>query len=400
MRLRRLAASLGAAVTLVAVGTTPARAGDHTASIPQLTVASTQQLPAVRQNPAVEGRDNGQSAAYGGKSVWIFDDTILKNPFDFLTNTGAVTSDLDGSDGIDLLSDNPFTESSQGRPTTLMPLTKAEQDFQDAHAAPCAEGDTDCGTVFGFWPGPVVADPARHRIIFSYGKLCRGAPDGTRCESGFIGQAIGTGYAELDMRTHQVKRIDVTHNPLTFDSPEGNDPALMWKTDAAWGGGQLTLVGNTLYAYGACDATTLVCGVAKVPADRLQDRAAWRFYAGTKQGSPVWSTDVNAAVSTGVTDGAAGGTVQYVPALHGYLDTYMAGISGDGYYQTAAQPWGPWSTPRKMFSGLPTTTLWDYAMFAHPEYSRRGGLTQYITYYRPETETQELVRVDFAVPRS
>jgi hypothetical protein len=53
-----------------------------------------------------------------------------------------------------------------------------------------------------------------------------------------------------------------------------------------------------------------------------------------------------------------------------------------------------------MFSGLPTTTLWDYAMFAHPEYSRRGGLTQYITYYRPETETEELVRVDFAVPRS
>jgi hypothetical protein len=399
MRLRRLALVTGAVATLLAVAV-PAQADSHPSTFPTLAVASTQQLPALRQNVAVEGRDNGQSAGYGGRSVWIFDDTILKNPFDFLSNTGAVTSDLDGSDGIDLTSANPFDENDTSRPTTLMPLTEAESDFQAAHAAPCATGDDFCGTVFGFWPGPVVADPARHRIIFSYGKLCRGAPDGTECESGFIGHAIGTGYAELDMRTHQVKRIDVVNNPVTFDSPEGNDPALMWKTDSAWGGGQMVMVGTTLYAYGDCDSSTLVCGVARVPADRIQDRSAWRFYAGSSHGSPLWSADVNAAVRVGITNGAAGGTVQYVPALHGYLDTYMAGISGDGYYQTAPHPWGPWSTPTKMFSGLPTTTLWDYAMFAHPEYARDGGLTQYITYYRPQTEEQELVRVDFAVDRS
>jgi hypothetical protein len=399
MRVRRLALCLGAAALLAAPAVTPA-AATTTATVPQLRVASTRELPMLRQNPAVEGRDNGQSAGYQGRSVWIFDDTILKDPFDFLSNTGAVTSDLDGSDGIDLLSDNPFVESSQGRPTTLMPLTEAESDFQTAHATPCVAGDEYCGTVFGFWPGPVIADPARHRIIFSYGKLCRGAPDGTLCASGFVGHAIGTGFAELDMRTHQVRRIGVEHPDPGITSPEGADPAMMWPPDATWGSGQLVLRGDTLYAYGACDANN-VCGVARVPIDRIQDRLAWRFYTGARaDGTPIWGTDPHAAVSVGINDGAAGGTVQYVPALHGYLDTYMAGISGEGWYQTAANPWGPWSAPRKMFTGLPTTTLWDYAMFAHPEYSRNGGLTQYITYYRPQTEAQELVRVDFAVERS
>jgi hypothetical protein len=128
----------------------------------------------------------------------------------------------------------------------------------------------------------------------------------------------------------------------------------------------------------------------------MQDRLAWRFYTGTTNGQPQWSADPADAVSIGEIDGAAGGTVQYVPSLHGYLNTYMAGITGVAVYQTAPNPWGPWTDPKTMFTGDPTNTLWDYAMFAHPEYATNGGLTQYITYYNPQTYQQQLVRVDFA----
>ncbi|HEY2672939.1 MAG TPA: hypothetical protein VGJ07_21595 [Rugosimonospora sp.] len=396
-RLAAIGTSLALASTAALAAATPAVAADDT---PTLTVTSTQALPALRQNPSVEGRDNGQSAGYGGRSVWIFDDTILKNPWGFLSNSGAVTSDLDASDGIDLLSDNPFTESSQGRPSQIIPLSPAEQAFQQAHAAPCATGDEYCGTVYGFWPGPVAADPAHHRILFTYGKLCRGAPDGTPCQNGFVGTLLGTGFAELDMLTHKVSRITVENPDPSITSPEGQDPTLLFPpNNLSFGAGEMVIRGNTLYAWGACDATT--CGVAKVPVDQLQNRLAWRYYTGADaHGNPVWGTDPTKATVVGMVNGPAGGTVQYVPALHGYLNTYMSSYDNVGRYQTAPQPWGPWSAPKAMFTGLPTNTLWDYASFAHAEYSRRGGLTQYITYYRPEDEQQELVRVDFSLQHS
>ncbi|MGI5186003.1 RNA polymerase sigma factor [Dactylosporangium sp. CA-152071] len=62
---------------------------------------------AVRQQQRVAGRDNGQSTRYADRSVWIFDDTTLKDPFGFLSNSGAATKDLDASDGIDLTSGSP-----------------------------------------------------------------------------------------------------------------------------------------------------------------------------------------------------------------------------------------------------------------------------------------------------
>jgi hypothetical protein len=371
-----------------------------------LTVVSTQALPNVDQNSHVLGRDNGQSAGYHGKSVWIFDDTMLQNPDGFLSNSGAITSDLNGSDGITLKSDNPFTDTpadEAGTPAEIIQLTAAEKAFQDAHASSGCTTDTDpyCGTVYGFWPGPVVADPARHRIIFSYGKLCRGGADGSPCASGFIGVQLGTGFAQLDMNTHKVTRIKVQNPDPTITSPElsGSDDTMMWPPDSSrtWGGGQMMVQGNTLYAWGGCTSGTNICGVAKVPVDQLQNRLAWRYYSGTKNGRPQWSANPADAVTVGEIDGAAGGTVQYVPSLHGYLNTYMAGITGVAVYQTSPTPWGPWTDPKPMFTGDPTNTLWDYAMFAHPEYATNGGLTQYITYYNPQTYQQELVRVDFKV---
>lgn len=343
-------------------------------------VSGSQALGPLVQNAHVVARDNGQSAGYDGRSVWLFDDTILQNPGGFISNTAASTSDLDASDGISLLSDNAFTDAS-GVPSSFIPVGDAEQAFQ---AAACSSSDdVYCGMQYAFWPGPVVADPARHRILFSYGKLCRGAADGTPCESGFAGSMIGTGFAQLDMDTRVVTRLPVTDSTPLITSPEGDDPTLMFPPSGTYTGGALLIKDDYLYAWGSSS-------LARVPVASLQDRTAWRYYDGTS-----WSSSSADAVSVGLVDGAGGGSVSYVPALGGYLNTYMPGLSNTGMFQTAPEPWGPWSTPQAMFTGLPTNTLWDYAMFGHPEYASNGGLTQYFTYYHPESGQQELVRVDF-----
>jgi hypothetical protein len=384
-----ITAAVSIGVTLFA-----APAGAHPKATSTLAVTSTAAWGTLHQNPHVVGRDNGQSAAYNGRSYWIFDDTILRNPDGFLSNSGASTADLDASNGIDLLPDNPFTES-RGVPVEIVPWSQPEKAFVAAHAQPCASGDQYCGTVFGIWPGPVVADPARHRIIFSYGKLCRGAPDGTPCASGFVGTALGTGFAQLDMNTHQISRITIQNPDTSIWSPEGRDNTLLFPPNRTFGAGEMIIRDGILYAWGGCDSAN-VCGLAKVPADQLQNRLAWRYYTGTVNGSPQWSTDPAAAVSVGLVNGPAGGTVQWVPALNGYLNTYMD-IGSTGQYQTAPAPWGPWTAAKPMFTGVPTNQLWDYAMFAHPEYSTRAGLTQYFSYYRPEDGQLYLQKVDFSV---
>jgi hypothetical protein len=127
-----------------------------------LAVKDFQILGPLDQNSHVSARDNGQSVFYGGKSYWFFDDTIETDPDAFLTSTAAVTSDLTAADNIQLHSTTFASEADTGAPTEFVPLSTAETDFQNEHASTDCTGSTDpnCGTVFGFWPGAAVADPA------------------------------------------------------------------------------------------------------------------------------------------------------------------------------------------------------------------------------------------------
>lgn len=388
----RIAVAL-AAGSLLALGVAAAPAvGEPTSTLP--TVSSTTMLGPVHQNARVDARDNGQSVQYQGRSLWFFDDTILQDPFDFLSSTAAVTSDLDASDGIDLLSSNVFDEQSTGAPTNFVPYSAAETAFQDAHAAADCTDSSDpyCGTVFAFWPGAVVTDPARHRVLVSYGKLCRGGREGTPCASGFIGQGIGAGFAEVDLRAHTVTRMVAEHRTADLPSPEGADDTIFFSLDDDWGGAGLVRDGNTLYAYGRCTGSG--CGVARVPIDRVQDLSAWRYYAGDRDGQPRWSTDAADAV-VAIGQGSAGGTLSADPLFGGYLHTYMPALSKTTLYQSAPHPWGPWSTPKTLYTA-PDNSGVTYAAYGHPEYDSSDGLTKYFTYYDAATGDQMLVRVDFA----
>jgi len=365
------------------------------ASTAGLSVKDVQFLGAVSQNGHVSARDNGQSVEYQGKSYWFFDDTILQNPWGFLSSTAAVTTDLNASDGISLQSASVFDPTdSAGTPAEFVPYSAAEDAFTNAHASADCTGSTDefCGTQFAFWPGAVVADPAHHRILVFYGKLCRGGLDSGPCASGFVGQELGTGIVSVDMKTHQIARMDIEHQDPALTSPEGADPTLQFSPSENWGTGGAVLVGQELYAYGDCSSTD-ACGVARVPIGEVQDRSAWTFYDGEQNGQPVWGTDPATAVPV-MTGGAAGETVQYDPSTKQYMNTYMPFLSDEVLFQTAPHPWGPWSTPQKMFD-TPTTSGVEYAAFAHPEYTTDNGLTRYFTYYTSSTGEQRLVKVDF-----
>jgi len=354
------------------------------------------------QNSHVLARDNGQSTGYDGESVWAFDDTELQNPSGFISNSGAVTRDLNASQGITLTSDNPFTNTpadAAGVPSEIIPRTAAENAFtaaNDPTTTGCTPSATsNCGTVYGFWPGPVVSDPARHRVLVFYEKLCRGAGDGSICASGFVGHDIGTGIVALNMRTHSETRLTEQGLAQPIQSVEGPDPTMLFTPDQAWGSNAAVVVGPDLYAYGQCTSTDR-CAVGRVPLAHVNDLADWRYYAGAgSDGQPVWSRDPGQAVIV-MDGGAAGSSVAWDPGLHAYLDIYMAGTSSVADYELAPTPWGPWSAPQKMFTGAPTSTLWDYACFAHAELAQDGGRIQYVTYYDPQTGQQDLVKVTFS----
>jgi RNA polymerase sigma factor (sigma-70 family) len=395
------ASALPAAVASASVGSAPVRktvspgpspskaAPDLTpdlapfsSSVPAFPASSSARvIGPITQNARVAGRDNGQSAAYAGRSVWIFDDTTLKNPFGFLSNSAAVTTDLNAANGIDLRSGNGFTVENTQTPVELIPRSTAEKAFEKAHAGDCKTStDQYCGAVFGFWPGPVFADPARHRVLFTYGKLCRGGRAGTPC-SGALGKGLGMGIAALDMKSGHVTRLSAGGS---VTSVEGTDPTMFSGAGRSFGGAAAVVRGDTVYLYGDCDYTG--CRLARAQLSRLTDLAAWRYYDGKAfQSDP-------ARVSALIAPGAAGQTVFYNAAVHAWLNVYQPFGTNTIKYQVGGSPFGPWSAGRTILTTPSSGKSVNYALFAHPEYAERGGLVQYLSYYDPNTGDQQLVR--------
>ncbi|MGX6608129.1 hypothetical protein ACWKSP_39315 [Micromonosporaceae bacterium Da 78-11] len=350
---------------------------------------SVKEMGPIRQNARVGGRDNGQSTKYGNRSVWIFDDTTLQKPWGFLSNSAAVTDDLDAGDGIDLRSSNGVTIDETSTPRETIPRTAAEKAFEKAHAAPaggCAGSDDEyCGATFGFWPGPVVADQARHRVLFTYGKLCRGGRSGTPC-SGSLGKGLGMGIAALDMNSGTVTRLEATGGP-TVSSIEGKDATIFFGpgSKAAAGSGAALVVGDDAYLYGQCDYFD--CALARVPLAAIADRSAWRYYDGSGFGA-----DPGAAKKTGAQPGAAGNTVFYSPALKAYVDVYMPYGSNEVWYRVGGAPYGPWSGGTRILKTAGDSGHPDYALFGHAEFAERDGLVQYLSYFDGATGAQHLIR--------
>jgi hypothetical protein len=361
-------------------------------------VAGTTELGPIAQHPRVDARDNGQSVRYEDRSVWIFADTSFRNPFGFLSNSGAVTTDLTAGDGITLTSNNPFTDDRAGDPVEVIPRTEAELRFEAAHSAATgciAAQDPYCGVRFGFWPGAVLADPARGRVLIFYHKLCRGRYDDSPC-TGVLGKPLGSGIAVLDMRTHGVTRLTATGHPV-MQSIEGPDPTAFFPPGGEFTASALT-VGETAYVYGAC--THFGCKLARVTLAGIADRSGWTFFTGRdRAGADRWSPDPARSVNT-VAAGAAGHTVLWNPALRCFMNLLLPYGTNRAEFQVGGSPFGPWSARRPLLdTAAPARHQVNYALFGHAEYAEHGGLVQYVSYYQPDTGHVRLVRVTFAPGR-
>jgi hypothetical protein len=156
---------------------------------------------------------------YRNRVYWLLGDTALTVPgadapystnFYWASNTMSSTHDLDASDGLAL--DYDWLDST-GAPTEFMPLTDDERTYNLAHKK---GEDSTCGEVpCVLWPGVMVPDPARHRILVFYGKVHRGG--------GASFQGIGTGIAVWDPHMNKVTRPVV--------KPGGPEPTLMWREE-------------------------------------------------------------------------------------------------------------------------------------------------------------------------
>jgi CubicO group peptidase (beta-lactamase class C family) len=98
--------------------------------------------------------------------------------------------------------------------------------------------------------------------------------------------------------------------------------------------------------------------LARVPANRIRDRAAYRFFEGLQDGAPVWTRDIQRRGPVFTCPGACyRSSVSYHAGLRRYLwcqtgrgeDTRHAG--GFAIYD-APEPWGPWTTAYH-------TSAWD-----------------------------------------
>ncbi len=346
------------------------RPSDRATPIPAVpaVLAATANQP-LREDARVVGRDYARSIGMDGHVYWLFNDTEVSDPWGFMANslgrgTGKAVS-------------GRITVS--GDPRSFLTEDDGEARVETASRK------------LNFWVTGLVADPGRDRVLLSYDKVCRDSDANAPCGA-VAGVAQGSGFAALDPQTGSVTRLDAGG---TVTSLEGKDSRLTFGPDKAY---PLDVVrGRSAYGY-RCRSSNqggpVTATVGRVPLSRVEYFRDWRYLK--PDGS--WGTDAGEAAATGPVCGS-GHTVQWIPALQLYLNTYLPSLGGDVMYQVAADPAGPWSNPRRLArlpDAQPGQSRPYYALAAHPAYAEDGGLVQYLTYHDPVSGGQRLLRVVLA----
>lgn len=342
---------------------------------PALAPAATRELGALAWDPRISGRDGGYSARVGDRVLFVFGDTSAEKAPDalpgFLNNTACTTPDLDASDGLFPLDEHL---EERGYPHEFLPLTDAELAHEAAHNGP------DCGDAcegVALWPGPVIPDPARGRVLVFYAKLLQrpGPLDVT---------VVGTSIAvwDEDLPTHATR-------PLV--APDSDEPTLLFPAGDLEMAAAALVDGDDLLAY-ACEGRGFdkPCRLARAPLADPLTRGAWRFLA--RDGA--WSTDASDAVE--LFQGAPMMTVHHKPEHDLYVAVYAEPGGTRILLRTAPAPEGPWSDPADLHH--PRKPLAESSMYGalmHPELARDGGATDYLTYYLGDTGTIQLVEISW-----
>jgi hypothetical protein len=232
---------------------------------PSVSVAQATDLGPIPTNPDILGRDGGYSALFQGYSVWLYGDTFIAkaNAEDqtLLSDSWSFTTDVNAQAGI-----TGFHErlDSVGAPTMILPLTSAEEAFNQAHNVNNCQAQP-CGARWALWPSSIVVNSANNSALIFYMVVSAQPGD-------FNFQGIGTSVAVWQNIQQQPQRPTL-NPPIVADHPD------LLFTQNEPGFGSASFISNgTLYAYG-CDYNT-GCQLGKVDPSSAQDRSAWTFFAG------------------------------------------------------------------------------------------------------------------------
>lgn len=339
---------------------------------PALRAAVTRELGAMRWASEVWGRDGGYSTQVGTRALWVFGDTgghTSPRHLGFANNTACVLADGDARDGL-----FPCEEllDPQGYLFEFLPLTAEEAAYEAEHGNPLSCGDHCEGVAL--WPGPVIHDPARGRVLVLYAKLYQ--------RPGYLNiDVVGTSIAVWDDGLK-----GTATRPLL--RPEDSEPTLLFRGDEPQLAAAALVVDGDLLAYSCVgDGFDKPCVLLRAPlADPLR-REAWEF-----RGDGGWSSDAADAVE--LFQGAPMMTVHWNEHAKVYVAAYAAPGGNEVMIRSAARPEGPWSDEAEIHTGrAPLAGASMYGALMHPELSRDGGRTEYLSYYQVESETIELVEV-------
>jgi len=309
-----------------------------------------------------EFRDGGYSGMFAGNSVWVFGDTFLATPNaagqTLISDSWAWTTQLNAAQGITGFQER---EDTAGAPTMLLSLSPIEQAFNTAHQGnPCQQ--QPCGARWALWPGAVVADIARSRVLIFY-QLVSAQP------GDFNFAAVGYSVAIWQNFAGQPRRPTLNpgaeHPDLLFGQ---NDPSF---------GTAAFADGDTLYAYG-CNSShpDVPCVLGRVAIANVLDVGSWSFYAG----SGNWSSNLPDAAT--VLHAAPTMNVSWNDYLQSYVAVYNVPFSQQVMIRTSPKPEGPWSREITAFDALPPANGGSsvHDAQAHPEYNASGGQVMYVTY--------------------
>lgn len=297
----------------------------------------------------ITGADGAQSIDAGGRAYWFFGDTVRRGPggrADVVPAAVAVSDDRDASDCIDLT-----FKAAGGEAAPLFPRGDETTAWPDGVIA------LDDGSIAFYMVKAYRQSPfAWHVGAVGLGTVRDGALTGERTVETIWDEQSGFG-----------SRVTGARSPVRA----GDDVYVYLNTE---GGGNF---------------------VARAPAGPLGEAAAYRYWDGAS-----WAADASRAApmwppERGMLPADNGVQVTRDERSGQWLALYNDGLARLAV-RSAPEPWGPWSAP---VIWLDCRALVEdrypycYSAEIHPELSRDGGATVYVTFSSQQPYDVSLVEL-------